>query len=482
MVLLRQDQRQVISQRIDPKLIMANTILQQTSLELVQHIETELLENPALEVLEEPHPCAGDCLDPSSCPYCSQITSKPVYHLPIREVVDLDADYPVEAPVDLDDDFDLMGNIEAEVTLQDHLRALLRAALPEEDYWIGEYLINSLDDNGYLDETVEEIAAELKVEVEDICRVLKIVQTLDPPGVGARDLQECMLIQLQFLRDEVQDNDPAARMIDLAARMIRNHYQDVVGRRYSRIARALGVSVEKVKQTMEFVGTRLNPYPASQFRPPWTYKPSNSKSAIRPDVIIRRTETGYEIEVAGTEPFVLGVNPTWREAYDSIKNSRPGSRIPEEEKKHVTEYVERAELFIRNINQRRKTLRMITQCIIDCQQGFLETGSRAYLRGLTRTRVAEMLGIHESTVSRATAKKYVQLPNQEVVPFEIFFNPSLAVKMAIEEIISGEDPAHPLSDQEIAEMLRERGMEIARRTVVKYRESQKILSSTRRRR
>lgn len=476
MVLLRQEQKQVISQRIDPKLIMANAILQQTSLELVQQIETELLENPALEILEEASPCAGDCLDPSSCPFCSQQQiHRMTPSLPTQEFLDAEPDYHPEALSDADDDFDPMGNLEAELTLQDHLRALLRAAVPEEDYWIGEYLINNLDDNGYLDDAVEAIAAELNVAVDDVVRVLKIIQTLDPPGIGARDIQECLLIQLQFLRDEGQGNA-------LAERMIRNHFADVIQHRYSKLARALGVSSDRIKQAVEFIRTRLNPYPASQFRPPWAYKPSNSKSAIRPDVIIRRTETGYEVEVAGTEPLVLGVNPTYREAYDAIKSGKNGAHLPEEDRKHVTEYVERAELFIRNIHQRRRTLRQITKCIIDSQQGFLETGSRAYLRGLTRTRVAEMLGIHESTVSRATAKKYVQLPNQEVVPFEIFFNPSLAVKMAIEEIIRSEDPSHPLSDQEIAEMLKKRGMNVARRTVVKYRESQKILSSTRRRR
>jgi RNA polymerase sigma-54 factor len=471
-VLLRQDQRQTLTQRIDPKLIMANAILQQSSLELVQQIEAELLENPALDVIEEVG-CSGDCVDPLSCPHCSQRLSTSRHDSDDLSPIEPDSDHIMESGADPDHDFDPVANIEAELTLQDHLCGLLRAAVPEEDYRIGEYLIQNLDENGFLDGPPEQMAMELCVFPEDVYRILKVIQSFDPPGIAATDLQECMLIQLRFLREEGQGNP-------LAEKMIRTFFDEMVGHRYGRIARGLGVSTEKARETVEFVRTHLNPYPASQFRSPWNYKPTNTRSNIKPDVVIRRTALGYEVDVAGTESYLLGVSPTYREAYEKIKNGK--GRVSVEEKKHVTEYVERAELFIRNIHQRRKTLRLITRAIIDNQQGFLETGQRTYLRSLTRTMIAEALNIHESTVSRATAKKYVQLPNQEVVPFDLFFNPSLSVRTAIEEIISTENPANPLSDRRIVEMLHERGIEVARRTVVKYRGSQKLLSSSRRRR
>lgn len=482
-MLLRQDQRQTISQRIDPKLIMANAILQQTSIELVQQIQTELLENPALEVVEEDQPCGGTCIDPESCPYCSQRIPRTAAEkdrlLEAMDSIDVEpevyADGHLENLFDSEEDFDPIGNLEAELTLQDHLRGLIRAALPEEEHFIGAYLIDCLDDNGWLATPPEEIARELCVDVEEVCRVLATLQSFDPPGVAARDLRECLLLQLRFLREEGKGNLVAERMIE-------RYFADFVNGRFTRIARAVGVSVDKAKQAKEYVKAHLNPFPANQFRPPWAYKPTNSRAAVRADVIIRRTELGYEVKVVGTDPFILGVNPSWRDAYNTIKSPSASGQLAEEEKKHVTEYVERAELFIRNIHQRRKTLRLITKCIIDCQQGFLETGSRAYLRPLTRTKVAEMLGMHESTVSRATAKKFVQLPNQEVIAFDVFFNPSLSIKTFIEEIIANEDPSEPLSDQQIADMLKERGIDVARRTVVKYRESQKLLSSTRRRR
>jgi len=483
-VQIQHDQRQVITQRIDPRLIMANSILQLTTMELMQTVENELFENPALDTIED-QPCNGDCIDPAACPYCSARRAKEQETERQAETLD-SGDHEAEydsffgtPPLETDEDYDPVGNLEAEMTLQEHLRGLLRAAVPSEDYWIGEYLINNLDDNGWLGDTVENIAEELGVSCEEVCRILEIIQTFDPPGVGARNLQECMLLQLRYLRDE--DTTPGnSKRNAIAEKLVRDHFEHVTARRYLKLARAAGISVDEAKQVIEYIRTRLNPYPANQFRPPWAYRPTNSRAAVRPDVIIRRTELGYDVEVLGAEPFMLGVNPTYRDAYNQIKSGN--GHHSDDDKKHITEYVERAELFIRHINQRRKTLKMITRCIVDCQTGFLETGSRQFLRPLTRTRVAKMLNIHESTVSRATANKFVQLPNQEVVSFDIFFNSSLSIKDAIEQIIQNEDPASPLSDQQIVERLKERGITVARRTVVKYRDQEKILSSARRRR
>jgi RNA polymerase sigma-54 factor len=297
--------------------------------------------------------------------------------------------------------------------------------------------------------------------------------------VGAQSLQECLLLQLRYLCDEDSTSEDSA-IRAIAERLVRDHFDHIGAHRYAKLARAVGIPIEEVKQAVEFIRTRLNPFPASQFRPPWAYRPTNSKATVRPDVVIRRTEFGYEVDVLGTEGYALSVNPLYRDIYTQVKNGQ--LHQSEDDKKHFTEYVERAELFIRNINQRRQSLRQITRCIIDCQIGFMETGSRQFLRPLTRTRIARVLNIHESTVSRATANKYVQLPNQEVVSYHVFFNSSLSIKDAIEAIIQEEDPASPFSDQQIMQLLTAKGIHVARRTIVKYRESQKILSSTRRRR
>jgi RNA polymerase sigma-54 factor len=479
-VLLQHEQRQTITQWIDPKIILANTILQLSSVELLQSIETELLENPALETLDDT-PCAGDCIDPANCPYCNlrkRALEESERQNESLDIGDVDMETFYGTP-DGDEEFDMMGNLEAEMTIQEHLLGLLRAAVQAEDYCIGEYLINSLDDRGWLDGTTETIALELNVPEADVQRVLEVIQSFDPPGVGARNVQECMLLQLRYLRDE--EPTPQRNRINLIAEeMVREHFAFIAANRYQKLARGLGISLDEAKLAVEYIRTRLNPFPASQFRPPWAYRPTGSRSTVRPDVIIRRTELGYEVDVLGMDSMLIGINPVYREVYNQIKSGN--GQHSEDWKKHVTEHVERAELFLRNLHQRRQTLRQITKCIIDEQTGFLETESRQFLRPLTRTRVARLLDIHESTVSRATANKFVQLPNQEVVSFNIFFNSSLSIKDAIEELIQDEDTAHPLSDQEIVNLLMDRGIHVARRTVVKYRESQKILSSTRRRR
>lgn len=482
-VLLQQEQRHTLSQRIDPKIILANSILQLTTMELVQTIETELLENPALETMEETG-CMGDCLDPSNCPFCAARRQRDAELSPQSETPDTgDPETEYESLFEMtalenEEEYDLVSNLEAEVTLQEHLRSLLRTAAAPEDYWIGEYLINCLDDRGWLGNPIEEIAAELDVPISEVCRLLDTIQSFDPPGVGARDLQECLLLQLQYLR-ETDSAGANSRINAIATQLVRENWDHVCGRRYAKMARSAGISQDDARQSIAYIRNRLNPFPASQFRSPWSYNPTNSKSTVRPDVVIRRTQLGYEVDVLGVEPFSLCVNPAYREEYTKVKSG--SNHHTEEERKHFTEYVERAELFIRNVVQRRHTLRLITRSIIEHQTGFLETGSRQFLRPLTRTRIAEKLKMHESTVSRATANKYVQLPNQEVVGFDIFFNSSLSIKDSILQLLQEEDPSNPLSDKRIAELLRERGIDVERRTIVKYRESLKILSSTRRR-
>lgn len=483
-MLLQNDQRQVITQRIDPKIIMANSILQLTSMELLQSIESEVADNPALDTLDDV-PCAGDCIDPANCPYCSARRRRDTEADPRTETPD-SGDQETEFELfgfqnaETEEEFDFVANLEAELTFQEHLRGLMRNLVSAEEYWIAEYLINNLNERGWLPVEPAEIAAEMGIAASDVCRILSILQTCDPPGVGARNIQECLLIQLRYLLEENIDTDKR-NLIVIAEKMIRDHFEHVpIPQRRQKLARLVGCSLEEAKQALLYIATRLNPSPASQFRPPWAYRPTNSKSSVRPDVIVRRTEVGYEVDVAGADNFSLCINPLYRETYALIKSGQ--GQFSEEDRKHITEYVERAEMFIRNINQRRQSLRAITHCIIDHQLGFLETGSRQFLRPLTRTQVARQLDLHESTVSRATANKFLQLPTQEVVSFNLFFNSSLSVKDAIGELIHNEDPSHPLSDQQIVTLLLEKGIDVKRRTVVKYRDSQKILSSTRRRR
>jgi RNA polymerase sigma-54 factor len=483
-VLLQHEQRQITTQRIDPKIIVANTILQLSAVELTQSIEAELMENPALEVLDDAS-CSGDCIDKDSCPYCSLRRASASDSDPSGETPD-SGDHDIEFDPSFgiteslrDDDQDPVGNIGTEITLKEHLLGLLRATVSEADYYIGEYIINNLNQRGWLGDTIESIALDLTLPESEVCRLLKVIQSFDPPGVGAQNIQECLLLQIQYLQEE-NPKGARARINRLAEQMVRECFEHIPLHRYSKIARMMGITAEETKQVIDYIGTRLNPYPAHQFRSPWANGTAEGKSSVRPDVVIRRSEYGYDVEVVGSDTAGLSINPLYRDLYNSIKCG--STQHTSDYRRHVLEYVDRAEMFIRNINQRRQSLRLITRCIIDFQTGFLETGSRQFLRPLTRTRVAQLLEIHESTVSRATANKFVQLPNQEVMSYNVFFNSSLSVKDVIESMIHSENPASPLSDQQIVEQLANKGIHVARRTVVKYRDTLKILSSTRRRR
>ena len=471
-MLIEQGQRQTLSQKIDPKLIMANSILQLTSMELEQVIEQELAENPALEVPED-DPCES-CDQPKTlcidCPFRKQTVSADDQDLSIYEL-----EQPIDFAADADDtEGDFISNIRAEITLHDHLVSLLRAALSNSHWEIGEYIISNINDSGYLEGTIEEFAHEMGKDIDEVADVLAVIQTFDPPGVGARDLQECLKLQLERLAED-ERGDP------VALAMVRDFWHEMLAGKIGRIARRLRVSAKEVLIAIEFVKKQLNPYPGNSFRPPYQNDADDFSASVRPDVIVRRTPAGYEIEVLGHDTFAININSSYRRMYQDIKNGG-AANYSKEDKKHITEFVERADLFIRNINQRRRTLRLITKSIVEYQQGYLETSAKAFLRPLTRTRIAKNVSMHESTVSRATANKYVQLPSQEVVPFDFFFDGSVSVKDMICDLISAEDKASPLSDQQIAEILQERGLNVARRTVVKYREAQKILSSRQRRR
>ncbi|MEN6357185.1 MAG: RNA polymerase factor sigma-54 [Armatimonadota bacterium] len=471
-LLIEQGLKQTLSQRIDPKLIMANNILQLSSLELQQVVEQELAENPALEVPEE-DPCEG-CEQPKTlcldCPFRKQSVSSDDSDLSVYEL-----DEPIDFAADADDgEGDFISNIRAEVTLHDYLTEVLRAVVPSEQWDIGEYIISNINESGYLECTIEELAHEMGKDIDEVELVLSVIHTLDPPGIGARNLQECLQIQLERLEEDECGNP-------VALAIVRDYWQEMLSGKVGRIARRLKVTAKDVGFAIEFVRKQLNPYPGNSFRPPYQNEPVNQGGAVRPDVVVRRTPNGYEIDVAGSDFYLLSINSRYRQMYNDIRNGG-AKKFSGDDKSHISQFVERADLFIRYINERRKTLRQITKSIVEYQQGYIETGAKSFLRPLTRTKIARALKMHESTVSRATANKFVQLPSQEVVPFDFFFDGSVSIKDVIGELIASEDKCNPLSDQQIAKILQEQGLNVARRTVVKYREAQKILSSRQRRR
>jgi RNA polymerase sigma-54 factor len=445
--------------KASPALIALNNMLILSTHELQQAIQQELEENPALEAMESEEalcPRCGRALSGPTCIYCLQED--------MRMMESEREDYTIAGD---DEEFDPLMLVAAPPTLSENLVRDLRASLPEEDHFIAEYLIGSLDDQGFLDTSVEEVAATLSIDAERVERVLKKLQDVAPVGVGARDVPECLLLQLRRLSTE----DVTHPYVE---RIITDHFSDLAEHRYGAIAQALGVPYETVVEAREFMRQNLRPYPLDRSGMDGGVNPSQI-AYLTPDVVIREDETGTLIaEVVESQRYFLRLSPLYQEL---VRQPTRGddAQVTPEEKDHLTQFVGRAQLFLTNLRQRRETIRRIAEYLISRQEPFLRHGVR-YLAPLTRAEVAGAIGVHESTVSRATANKHVQLPSHEVIPFSHFFTASLSVKDVLLELINKERA--PLTDQELVEMLRERGFDVARRTVAKYRNQLGILAST----
>ncbi len=444
--------------KASPALIALNNMLILSTLELQQMIQQEIEDNPALELLESEEVLCQRCGRQLSGPTCISCLQED-----LRMMESEREDYSL--PLD-DEDFDPLMLVAAPPTLSESLLRDLRASLPREDHFIADYLIGSLNEQGYLDITVEEVANTLSVDAERVEQVLYKLQEIAPVGVGARDVPECLLLQLNRLKGEGVSH-PHVEVI------IRNHWRDLGEHRYGAIAQMLGISYDTVVEARDFIRQNLRPYPLDRSSMDGGINPSQI-AYLTPDVIIREEEEKLVAEVIESQRYFLRLSPLYQELSRQPTKGEDAAVTPAE-KDHLTMFVGRAQLFLTNLRQRRETIRRISEYLIQRQEPFLRNGVR-HLSPLTRAEVATSIGVHESTVSRATANKHVQLPSHEVIPFSHFFTASLSVKDVLKELISNEQ--RPLTDQELVEMLRSRGFDVARRTVAKYRNQLGILAST----
>jgi RNA polymerase sigma-54 factor len=449
--------------KVTPKQIAANYILQMSSMELQEAISQELDENPALEMQEL-----------STCPICgSPVTGNYCMECMPRKdgtdgqgaatVDDLPADTPQRLR-DEADDLDPITRAEAEFTLEEHLIWNLHAQLPSRLHPIADYIVGALDETGFLTESDADLSAQTGATAQEIEQVLAAMRGLEPIGIGSRSITESLLAQIAHLRE----TDDEVEVPAIAELVVRDHLQQLGERKFREIAVALGTDADAVVACWEFVKSNLNPYPTSAFTAAVTG--GGPRSIIRPDVLIRHIDGELVVEVVESRRFSLHVAPI----YSSLSSQLRTAEATEDEKQHVREYVGRAKFFIDNINRRRATMQRIAECLCERQRDYLLEGVQ-HLVSLTRAEVGEVIGMHESTVSRATADKFVMIPSGEVVPFSHFFTASLGVKDQIRKMIDAEDPSNPYSDQEIAELLLSDGVAIARRTVAKYRDELKIL-------
>jgi RNA polymerase sigma-54 factor len=444
--------------RVSARLVAASTMLELSAMALQQAIAQELAENPALEA-DEITTCevCGTPLQGSICPTCLRLQRQ---ELP-SEVAELRDDDLVHLSGRADDeDFDPLVTVAGQETLAERLTSELGSILPRGDRQIAEQLIGNLDERGYLGCSVEEIADTLGVELPRVRAVLSALQTLEPVGVGARDLRECLLIQIEHLRSRGIAHP-------LVQTIVQDHWQLLATRKLDRIARAMKVPTEEIEEAALFIRMHLNPFPAHGHAGPEAIVEARA-SYTWPDVVILAVDDTFVVEVIEAQRLELRVASVYQEA------SKQTGQMDGQEREHVRQYVTRAKLFIQNIAQRRQTIKKITEAIVREQADFLRNGVR-HLKPLTRSQIALAAGVDESTVSRATNGKNVLLPNGQVVSFDTFFTPALSVHDVMKEILANEN--RPMTDGEIARELERRGIHIARRTVAKYRAQIGILPS-----
>lgn len=447
--------RQEMSVRMIPEQIVASMILRMNAEELRNHLEEELENNPALDLRET----VADTTTPFTCPF----PTTPVLETPSRWR---------ERASD-DEESNLTADLPAHETLRDHLwRQFVTVSLPEERA-VGRYLIECIDDNGYLSVPLLEVAEELGKSLDAVEAVLHIIQALDPPGVGARDLRECLLLQLRA------GNWTEHRDAALAGEILERGWDLLVRQDFEAMSRHLGYSEQRIQEGYAFIRRYLVPYPGRGVRPPWEM--NAQEAPLIPDVCVRRTSAGYRVEVTDIDlqASSLCINREYQNICRAMQRGK--GTFSEDERSHVQEALERARFLLKGLARRARTLQRVTEYVIAQQRAFVEGDAQA-LRPLTRRDVALQMGLSESTVCRATIGKCVELPSGSIVPFEVFFDVAGAIKRRIEALLRAEDPAAPLRDDDIADRLRADGIDIARRTVSKYREELGVPAYAERRR
>jgi RNA polymerase sigma-54 factor len=463
----RFDQFQSLQQQqtIAPQMQQSLQLLQTPTLELRQLIQAEMVGNPTLEedsidVSIEDTPGLGDEDDFDR--EFAQLSALD------EEWRDYMAQSRMAAPKR--DDADerhqfVMDSIIEPITLQEHLLNQLHFSDADRKLQaLAELIIGNIDERGFLQIDIEQMSMDMGIPIEDLEDARSLVQTFDPVGVAATDLRDCLLIQLERL----------GKHHSLEYRIVDHHLDDLARKRYPQIAKKLSVTPELITRSAELIAT-LDPRPGSRFE-------TDSNSYVTPDVTVERIGGEWIVAMNNEQIPRLRIS----NAYKDLMAQGEGR----EAKAYIREKIRAGKFLIKSIHQRQQTIQSIATEIVRRQQEFLESGP-AKLKPMNMAQIADEVGVHETTVSRAVSGKYIETPHG-VYEMKYFFTTgyetedgdtfsNTSVKQSLAELIAGEDPKHPHSDQRLVVELEKTGIKIARRTVAKYREELNILPSHMRR-
>lgn len=461
---------------LTPQLQQAMKLLQLPQLELLQALSQEMVENPFLEEsVEEIN--------------TEELTIEEKESFDNEEIIKEDTEVPLEGLMHftVDEYFEERGSdgrdlgyftpgivtpppfeqfLTEKQDLYDHLLWQLRLSTESEEIRIiGENIIGNLDENGYLPLTAEEISNQMNVDFSKVEKAIRLIQSFDPPGVCARNLKECLLLQLE----------PLNLKGSLVEKIIANNLEELEKKKYKKIAQNYKISLEEVMAAVRII-EGLEPKPGRNFS---TIK----TNYIVPDVFVTKTPDGYQIILNDDGMPKLRISNLYK------KLIKQKDIFPKEEMQFLIEKLRSAVALLKSLEQRDRTIYRVTESIVELQKDFFEKGPE-YINPLTLKDVASKLNMHESTISRVTSNKYLSC-QYGIFSFRYFFSNALnsgtgkisstSVKNTIKKIIEEEDPENPLSDQKIVDILKNKGITVARRTVAKYREELKILPQAQRR-
>ena len=475
---LVQQQRQMMI--LAPQLRQSLEMLQLPMMELRAVIQQEMETNPTIEDVTDPHEVSVD-------------SEQPVVAATAQDdaPLDFDKDKDIDALAKLDEEWRdyflqgvenaphseeaeerhqfLLDSVKQTVSLQDHLlEQVTLTALSDTDKQFAETLIGNVNEDGYFIGNLEELAVQMGCNPHHLHDILSVIQEFHPTGVGARDVRECLLLQLEPLGESPQ--------VRLARGIVGEHLDDLASRRYKAIGKALNASPEAVQEAEKFIRA-LDPRPGRIFAP-------ELSEYVTPEVVVKRINDRYVVVLDDDQLPHIRISAHYRQLLQD-----PGTTA--EVKSYIRERIRAGAFLIKSIHQQQRTIQRIATEIVNAQQDFLDQGI-AFLRPMTMSEVAVKVGVHETTVSRTVSNKYMTTP-RGVFEMKFFFTPGLrttdgasisnkTVQNCIARLVAEESPAEPLSDQAILEKLEQDGIHVARRTIAKYRIVLKIPPSHQRRR